>query len=584
MQAIRSLDEETRRNCLFVFVGRAYYQPILEALFAAAVDFPRNVLLIQQLNRDDLNSLYLQTDCLICASRDDPMPIVVTEAMLLSKAVICSEHSGSAPLLEAADAGLIYHNNDPAELARCIAYVHASRGPELAAMGQRARAVYERFFTPAVFEQSVHNILERLAASGPDRLLPFEGTVSVVIPTYNAGDDLDELIQALLAQRQIGAPEIIVVDSESRDGTPERAEQLGAKVIRIRQAEFSHSYARNLGARNAQGKYLLFMTQDARPSGPLWVSRMLQPILRKGVAAVSCRETPKADCDLLGRIAIWLHSEYMGILEADRLMSLPAQQDYDSLRRNGQLDDVACLIDRALFLQFQYRGDYAEDLDLGLRLIRAGHTLALLATAPVIHSHTRPAFYYMKRTLVNERTLKTILPQMPTEVIDAQAVADRALSAYWALTLFLERAAARPPEGSWPAFAQWCDDCSARIKQELAYQTPEERKCLIQAGKAFFGEQICAFADALLEEYQDSFSLDLTYDAGSWFFFLTHEIPRYYAAHGTPFDAKARQDALEALPKYTAQLFGTLLADYDLSHPKGDGLLRRMIAEYSKGV
>lgn len=583
VQAIRSLDHETRKKCLFVFVGRAYYIPILEEIFAAAIDFPRNVMFIQELNRDDLNSLYLQTDCLICTSRDDPMPIVVTEAMLMSKAIICSENSGSAPLLEEADAGLIYHNNDPAELTRCIEYVCANKGHVLTSMGQRARSVYEQFFTPAVFEQSVHTILEQITTSDVHRLLPFDGTVSVVIPTYNAGEDLVALVQSLHTQQLIGTLEIIVVDSESQDGTAEHAEQLDAKVIRIHQAEFSHSYARNLGAQHACGKYLLFMTQDAKPSDSLWISRLLQPILNDGVVAVSCRESPKADCDLLGRISIWIHSEYMGILESDRLMRLPAQQDYDSLRRNSQLNDVACLIDRDLFMRFQYQGNYAEDLDLGLRLIQAGHTLALLATAPVIHSHTRPAFYHMKRALVDLRTLKTVLPQMPTETINAQTVANRAISSYCALALFLQRAALRPSEESWSAFYQWCTDCYSRIKQELFYQKRNGIKRLIQEGKEYFGEQIWNFADTLLQDYQEDFCLDLML-AESWFFFLTHEIPRYYAAQNIHFDLKARQDVLDLMPKYTAQLFGILLAYYDLSHPMEDNIVRRMITEYSKGV
>jgi hypothetical protein len=73
-----------------------------------------------------------------------------------------------------------------------------------------------------------------------------------------------------------------------------------------------------------------------------------------------------------------------------------------SLRSMGQLSDVACLIPRDLFMrQGGYRGDYAEDLDLGMRLIRAGHRIAMLASVKVVHSHNRPAWYYLKRSFVD---------------------------------------------------------------------------------------------------------------------------------------------------------------------------------------
>jgi hypothetical protein len=72
-----------------------------------------------------------------------------------------------------------------------------------------------------------------------------------------------------------------------------------------------------------------------------------------------------------------------------------------ALRSMGQLSDVSCLIPRELFQRHRYRGDYAEDLDLGIRLIQAGHRIAMLASVKVIHSHNRPPWYYLKRSFVD---------------------------------------------------------------------------------------------------------------------------------------------------------------------------------------
>ena len=583
IQAIRSMDPQLRKQCLFVIVGRQCYPPIFQEILSITEDYPRNVLYIEELGREDLTSLYMQMDCLICSSRDDPMPIVVTEAMLMSKVVICSENTGSADILTQTDAGLIYHNNDPEALAQCIAYVCAHHyGNDLLPMRQHARQAYEQYFSKPAFDTSVSEIMHQLIrpSTVPQ---PYHGTVSVIIPTYNAGDEIVAMIQTLQGQQNIGHVEIIVVDSESKDGTADRAEQLGAKVIRILQSEFSHSYARNLGAQKATGEYLLFMTQDAMPNGTLWLCGLMQPVLNSDVVAVSCRETPRTDCDLLGRIAIWFHGNYMGILEQDRIMQLPPVQDFNSIRRNAQLSDVACLIQRKLFLDFMYQGNYAEDLDLGIRLIRAGHSLALLSSVQVIHSHNRPALYYLKRSLVDGRTLQPILPDMPTEIILPQTLANRVVTTYCALTLYIKQIQARTEETTWNAFCQWSTGIFPEIDAKLAQMSREELLSILQTDGAQIDKDMSIFAEALFQSYWDEFTPDNSSSAG-WQHFLIQVTSQYFTANNVHFDLNVRREVLEMLPKYTAQLFGSLLAAYSVNPVPEDTFLNQIIEQYSNGI
>ena len=232
---------------------------------------------------------------------------------------------------------------------------------------------------------------------------PISATVSIVIPTYNAGVEFGWLMRKLRDQQGIGALEIVVVDSGSSDDTVELAREAGAVLVQITQQEFSHSHARNLGARHASGDYLLFMVQDAYPIGRLWVYGMLD-FLRQhaeaGVVAASCAEVSRSDSDAMYDCMIDTHYRFLGCRDVDRI-GHHTGDDHTSLRTMGQLSDVACLIPRELFLRYGYRGDYAEDLDLGIRLIRDGHRIAMLASVKVIHSHLRPPWYYLKRSFVD---------------------------------------------------------------------------------------------------------------------------------------------------------------------------------------
>lgn len=248
---------------------------------------------------------------------------------------------------------------------------------------------------------ALHPVRVHPALAGPVETIDVR--VSVVIPTLNAGLEFEWLLRKLNRQQGLREVEIIVVDSGSRDGTPERAAAAGARVVRIEPREFSHSHARNLGAEQASGDYLLFTVQDAYPMGELWLHGMVRYLLdhaAEGVVAASCAEYCRSDSDAMYDAMIDTHYRFLGCREADRVGAL-AGEDHASLRTMGQLSDVACLMPRPLFLRYRYRGDYAEDLDLGIRLIRDGHRIAMLASVKVIHSHLRPAYYYLKRAFVD---------------------------------------------------------------------------------------------------------------------------------------------------------------------------------------
>nr|WP_320051375.1 class I SAM-dependent methyltransferase [uncultured Desulfuromonas sp.] len=232
---------------------------------------------------------------------------------------------------------------------------------------------------------------------------PINNSISVVIPTLNAGPEFRSLLQKLRQQKGVGDVEIIVVDSGSRDDTVDLARHYNCRVIEILPEDFSHSYARNLGADSATSDYLLFMVQDAYPIGQYWLHGLvsyLQEHAEEKLAAVSCSEYSRSDSDMMYDSMIHTHYQFLGCLDRDRIGSYQGES-HMSLRAQGQLSDVSCLIGRELFGTYRYRGDYAEDLDLGIRLIRDDYRVAMLSSVKVIHSHNRPAYYYLKRSFVD---------------------------------------------------------------------------------------------------------------------------------------------------------------------------------------
>ncbi|WP_052703075.1 glycosyltransferase family 2 protein [Paenibacillus beijingensis] len=264
----------------------------------------------------------------------------------------------------------------------------------------------------------------------------WDRAITVVIPTLNAGAEFRQLMQMLVKQKPFRRIEIVVVDSGSTDETIPIALDYNAKVISIPPDQFSHSFARNVGAgHSTDADYLLFMTQDALPPTDQWIYQLYEESEIHGAAAVSCAETMREDADLYYRIISWHHFNYLGILETDKILMLPEHQTYDNLRVNAQLMNNGCLIRKDIFMQYQFQLDYAEDLDLGLRLIKDGHKLALLGKTRIIHSHNRPASYYLKRGCANTLALAKIFDNYPlAEPLDDRELAGQIVKSYCILS------------------------------------------------------------------------------------------------------------------------------------------------------
>lgn len=257
----------------------------------------------------------------------------------------------------------------------------------------------------------IHNSKNKILSNlNEDEIIPYEVKISIIIPTKNAGNSFEFLLKNLLNQKGIKEVEIIVVDSGSADDTLLVAKEFDVKIITIKPEEFSHSYARNKGIDNATGDYILLTVQDALPPTNLWLYELFSVIQNYDVCAVSCAEAPKQDADLFYRVISWNHYNFLGVNNHDRIMEYTGKDDYISLRKNGQISDVACLIEKKIIEKYKYRLNYAEDLDLGIRLIKENYKIAFLGSTRVIHSHNRSAFYFLKRGYVDNIFLSDIFP------------------------------------------------------------------------------------------------------------------------------------------------------------------------------
>jgi len=161
---------------------------------------------------------------------------------------------------------------------------------------------------------------------------------------------------------------------------------------------------------------------------------MAKTLEQNGTVAVSCAEYPRSDCDLFYQHLLWNHYRTLN-LNKDRFLSWDEScSSQIGLRSNSQISDIAALVKLDVFNKYKFRTKYAEDVDLGIRLIKDGHRIAFLYTTRVLHSHNRSAFYFLKRAYVDSKFLKEVFPNFQFPAIGNQARLFRDMAAIYSRT------------------------------------------------------------------------------------------------------------------------------------------------------
>jgi len=110
--------------------------------------------------------------------------------------------------------------------------------------------------------------------------------LSIIIPTLNEEKLLPRLLESIKSQ-DFNNYEIIIADANSKDNTKKIALEFGCKVV----LGGKTSFARNNGAKNAQGDYLLFLDADTKLP-PNFLSKFIKKIEKRNIDNASCGLTP----------------------------------------------------------------------------------------------------------------------------------------------------------------------------------------------------------------------------------------------------------------------------------------------------
>ena len=247
LEAICDLHPDLRWRALFQMAGRTL--PSEKAFrddLSAKSELIPNVQLLGPLSHEQALDVLNAADVLVCASRDETMPLVLLEAMSLGKAIICTKVGGVEEWLRDGVNALLVSPENPRELAiaiaRCIGDHDLVR-----ALGSAAKQTFHEHFQLDVFLANVSRTcwkkqsptrvpkglpeisiewVELYETLGPaDRValrreldsLGKQPLISIILPVYNP--DLDLLSAAIdSVKKQVYEHwELCIADDASTD-------------------------------------------------------------------------------------------------------------------------------------------------------------------------------------------------------------------------------------------------------------------------------------------------------------------------------------------------------------------------------
>jgi GT2 family glycosyltransferase len=232
--------------------------------------------------------------------------------------------------------------------------------------------------------------------------------LSVIIPVYNGGSQLELCLDAVLAS-DFQDYEVIVVDDGSTDGSAEVARARGVEVLRL-DVRSGPAAARNRGAGHARGEVLMFLDADvvvrrdtlarvaaffdARRSGATAVSSAVAAVHGSAAAVFGSYDDTPAAGNFVSQYKNLLHHfvHQHSSNEAETFWAGCGAVRREAFEAVGGFDER------------KYRTPSVEDIELGRRLRREGFRVVLDRELQVKHLK-RWTFPSLLRTDIEARAL-----------------------------------------------------------------------------------------------------------------------------------------------------------------------------------
>ena len=196
--------------------------------------------------------------------------------------------------------------------------------------------------------------------------------VSIIIRTRNEAKNLEPVLVKITHQEGDFAVEIIIIDSNSTDGTLDVAAKYHCRVIQLPVNDFSWGRALNMGLEAATNEYCVLLSGHCPPVDDKWLISLISPLTDQSVAVTCGRQIPRHGLDPFE--------------EAELERWFPARPENESFLMFTSANSA---IKRSLWQIYGFSEiiNSLEDAELSAKLKKMGYEIKYVSEAAVYHSH-----------------------------------------------------------------------------------------------------------------------------------------------------------------------------------------------------
>lgn len=159
-RAFKLMKEEIKANCVVWIVGAGNILNLSSLSQEEAEDFwfDAQLVLFGEIPRGEMDVLYNRSNIILCPSREDPMPMTITEALSKEIPLIVSNECGQSELIKEYDAGIVIDELNPNSLCRAMENAYLMY-EELDKKRVNERRLFEDCFSEKGVEKQVNDII-----------------------------------------------------------------------------------------------------------------------------------------------------------------------------------------------------------------------------------------------------------------------------------------------------------------------------------------------------------------------------------------------------------------------------------------
>ncbi len=229
--------------------------------------------------------------------------------------------------------------------------------------------------------EMLHQLGARVDETAHAAMRHIDRPVSVLIRSRNNAERLEELFEDIHMQRFTSEIEVVLVDTESDDGTPELARSMGATVRTIKQEDFNYPRALNMGFEAASHSWVFSLVGNSALSNLQVLHTATRWNDDPRIAGISGIPLPDKTATMTERVA----SYFMFNKHLEQPARLPGKREMGFLATNCSAIRKEAWEDVGGFDESYGAG--GEDGALADTLVRQGYKIMIDPALSVYRSH-----------------------------------------------------------------------------------------------------------------------------------------------------------------------------------------------------